>query len=95
VWQGYRRLGAAVIVSAVRDLEKPTRAGGGSWRTGAEQADRRPDASHLRSIRDDGARFNVGATCRDFNDAACSPVPLTARVMDRLWDIADLVALLN
>lgn len=29
-WRGYRRLGAAVIVSAVRDLEKPTRAGGES-----------------------------------------------------------------
>jgi hypothetical protein len=27
-WRGYRRLGAAVIVSAVRDLEKPTRPGG-------------------------------------------------------------------
>ena len=27
-WRGYQRLGAAVIVSAVRDLEKPTRAGG-------------------------------------------------------------------
>jgi len=24
---------------------------------------------HLRSIRDEGARFNVGATCRNFNDA--------------------------
>ena len=32
---GYRRLGAAVIVSAVRDLEKPTRAGGESVRAGA------------------------------------------------------------
>jgi len=32
---GYRRLGAAVIVSAVRDLEKPTRAGGASGRVGA------------------------------------------------------------
>jgi hypothetical protein len=31
---GYRRLGAAVIVSAVRDLEKPTRAGGESVRAG-------------------------------------------------------------
>jgi hypothetical protein len=31
-WRGYRRLGAAVIVSAVRDLEKPTRAGGESAR---------------------------------------------------------------
>ena len=31
-WHGYRRLGAAVIVSAVRDLEKPTRAGGASVR---------------------------------------------------------------
>src|SRR6266700_217661 len=30
--RGYRRLGAAVIVSAVRDLEKPTRAGGESVR---------------------------------------------------------------
>jgi hypothetical protein len=29
-WRGYRRLGAAVIVSAVLDLEKPTRAGGAS-----------------------------------------------------------------
>src|SRR6266705_1166321 len=28
--RGYRRLGAAVIVSAVRDLEQPTRAGGAS-----------------------------------------------------------------
>jgi hypothetical protein len=25
-WRGYRRLGAAVIASAVRDLEKPMRA---------------------------------------------------------------------
>ncbi len=33
-WGGYRRLGAAVIVSAVRDLEKPTRAGGESVRAG-------------------------------------------------------------
>ena len=33
--RGYRRLGAAVIVSAVRDLEKPTRAGGESVRAGA------------------------------------------------------------
>lgn len=33
--RGYRRLGAAVIVSAVRDLEKPTRAGGASVRAGA------------------------------------------------------------
>jgi len=33
-WQGYRRLGAAVIVSAVRDLEKPTRVGGESVRAG-------------------------------------------------------------
>jgi hypothetical protein len=33
-WRGYRRLGAAVIVSAVRDLEKPTRAGGESVRAG-------------------------------------------------------------
>ena len=32
--RGYRRLGAAVIVSAVRDLEKPTRAGGESVRAG-------------------------------------------------------------
>src|SRR5712692_7029504 len=32
--RGYRRLGAAVIVSAVRDLEKPTRAGGASVRAG-------------------------------------------------------------
>jgi hypothetical protein len=32
--RGYRRLGAAVIVSAVRDLEKPARAGGESRRTG-------------------------------------------------------------
>ena len=31
---GYRRLGAAVIVSAVRDLEKPTRAGKESVRAG-------------------------------------------------------------
>jgi hypothetical protein len=27
-WRGYQRLGAAVIVSAVRDLETPTRVGG-------------------------------------------------------------------
>ena len=33
-WRSYRRLGAAVIVSAVRDLEKPTRAGGASARAG-------------------------------------------------------------
>ena len=33
--RGYRRLGAAVIMLAVRDLEKPTRAGGVSVRTGA------------------------------------------------------------
>ena len=33
-WRGYRRLGAAVITSAVRDLEKPTRAGGESVRAG-------------------------------------------------------------
>ena len=33
-WRSYRRLGAAVIVSAVRDLEKPTRAGGESVRAG-------------------------------------------------------------
>ena len=33
--RGYRRLGAAVIVSAVRDLEKPTRAGGESVRASA------------------------------------------------------------
>src|SRR3989442_15168982 len=33
--RGYRRLGAAVIVSAVRDLEKPTRAGGESVQAGA------------------------------------------------------------
>ncbi|SRR5258708_4651425 len=33
--RGYRRLGAAVIVSAVRDLEQPTRAGGESARAGA------------------------------------------------------------
>jgi hypothetical protein len=32
--RGYRRLGAAVIVSAVRDLEKPTRAGGEFVRAG-------------------------------------------------------------
>lgn len=32
---GYRRLGAAVIVSAVRDLEKPTREGGAAVRAGA------------------------------------------------------------
>jgi hypothetical protein len=32
--RGYRRLGAAVIVSAVRDLEKPTPAGGVSGRAG-------------------------------------------------------------
>ena len=32
--RGYRRLGAAVIVSAVRDLEKPTREGGKSVRAG-------------------------------------------------------------
>src|SRR5712691_5199238 len=32
--RGYRRLGAAVILSAVRDLEKPTRAGGDSVRAG-------------------------------------------------------------
>jgi len=32
--RGYRRLGAAVIVSAVRDLEKPTGAGGASVRAG-------------------------------------------------------------
>lgn len=33
-WRGYQRLGAAVIASAVRDLEKPTRAGGESVRAG-------------------------------------------------------------
>ncbi len=33
--RGYRRLGAAVIVSAVRDLEKPTRAGAKSVQAGA------------------------------------------------------------
>jgi hypothetical protein len=27
-WPGYQRLGAAVIASAVRDFEKPTRVGG-------------------------------------------------------------------
>ena len=32
--RGYRRLGAAVIVSAVRDLEKPTRAGRESVQAG-------------------------------------------------------------
>ena len=32
--RGYRRLRAVVIVSAVRDLEKPTRAGGESVRAG-------------------------------------------------------------
>src|SRR5438552_11661759 len=32
--RGCRRLGAAVIVSAVRDLEKPTQAGGESVRAG-------------------------------------------------------------
>ena len=32
--RGYRRLGAAVIVSAIRDLEKPTRAGGETVRAG-------------------------------------------------------------
>jgi hypothetical protein len=32
--RGYRRLGAAVIVSAIRDLEKPTRVGGESVRAG-------------------------------------------------------------
>ena len=32
--RGYRRLGAAVILSAVRDLEKPARAGRGSVRAG-------------------------------------------------------------
>lgn len=32
--RGYRRLGAAVIVSAVKDLEKPTQAGGESVRVG-------------------------------------------------------------
>jgi hypothetical protein len=32
--RGYRRLGAAVIVSTVRDLEKPTRAGGEFVRAG-------------------------------------------------------------
>ena len=32
--RGYRRLGAAVIVSAVRDFEEPTRAGGESVRAG-------------------------------------------------------------
>ena len=36
--RGYRRLGAAVIVSAVRDLEKPTRAGGESVRGGRVRA---------------------------------------------------------
>jgi len=33
-WRGYQRLGAAVIASAVRDLEKPTRVGGESVRAG-------------------------------------------------------------
>ncbi len=33
-WRGYERLGAAVIASAVRDLEKPMRAGGESVRAG-------------------------------------------------------------
>jgi hypothetical protein len=33
-WLGYQRLGAAVIASAVRDLEKPTRVGGESVRAG-------------------------------------------------------------
>ena len=32
--RGYRRLGAAVMVSAVRDLEKPTRAGRESLQAG-------------------------------------------------------------
>ena len=31
-WRGYQRLGTAVIASAVRDLEKPTRVGGESAR---------------------------------------------------------------
>ena len=34
MWRSYRRLGAAVIVSDVRDLEKPTREGGESVRAG-------------------------------------------------------------
>jgi hypothetical protein len=33
-WRDYRRLGLAVIVSAVRDLEKPTRAGEESVQAG-------------------------------------------------------------
>ena len=33
-WRGYQRLGAAVIASAVRDLEKPTRVGVESVRAG-------------------------------------------------------------
>ena len=33
-WRGYRRLGAAVIASAVQDLEKPMRAGAKSVRAG-------------------------------------------------------------
>jgi hypothetical protein len=33
-WRGYRRLGTAVIASAVRDLEKPMRAGGKSVQAG-------------------------------------------------------------
>jgi hypothetical protein len=32
--RGYRRLEAAVIASAIRDLEKPTRAGGESYERG-------------------------------------------------------------
>jgi hypothetical protein len=34
-WRGYQRLGVAVIVSAVKDLQKPTRAGGEAVRARA------------------------------------------------------------
>jgi hypothetical protein len=34
-WCGYQRLGVAVIASAVRDMENPTRAGGKSGRESA------------------------------------------------------------
>jgi hypothetical protein len=47
--RGYRRLGAAVIVSAVRDFQKPTRAGRESVRAGeSARAFLTVSNSHLR-----------------------------------------------
>jgi hypothetical protein len=59
-WRGYKRLGIAVIASAVRDLKKPTRAGNESVRA-------RESARAFLTISNPNLKFWCGVADFDMN----------------------------